>query len=105
MTYNEFCEQQFGYKTLTTYFMDFSIAEKFGKKAIIDTYENAMKYAKTNYKYLVELCMVLNHKIWFTYEKNEPLARIYDELWKKCDNYCCTHLKGEELKYFYRVTD
>lgn len=98
-------EGLFGYTQITTFFEDFGIAEPFGKNAILDTYKRGLEYAKTDYKVLTELVMVLNWKIWEHYEKNEALARIYNDLWQKADNYATGHLKGDELTYFYRTTD
>lgn len=103
MTYAQWCETNLGYKTLTTYFMDFSIAERFGENAIRNTFKKAM--LNKDYKMMTELCMVLNHKIWMHYETNEPLAMVYQELWEKCDAWCCENLKGDELDYFYQTTD
>ena len=97
--------KEIGYTELTTFWDDFSIADKFGVDAIKDTYNNGLKYAKTNYKYLTEFVMVLNHKIWQWYEKRDDLAELYNELWQKADNYANEHLKDEELSYFYRTTD
>ena len=42
----------------TTFWDDFSIAERFGENAILDTYKRAMKEWKSNYKYLTELVIV-----------------------------------------------
>ena len=98
-------EGMFGYKQITTFYMDFRIAEPFGKNAILDTYKRGLEYAKTDYKVLTELVMVLNWKIWEHYETNEPLARIYNDLWRKADEYAMNHLKGDELSYFFRTTD
>ena len=94
-----------GYTPLTTYYMDFGIAERFGKNAIIETYNRAKEQHKNDYKILTELVMVLNWKIWEHYETNETLARIYNGLWEELDNYCCNNLKDEELAYFYATTD
>lgn len=94
-----------GYETQTTFWSDFSIADAFGIDAVKDTYKRAFNEWKTNYIYLTELVMVLNWKIWQHYEKNEPLARVYNELWAEADGYACENLKGEELSYFYRITD
>ena len=106
LTYTTFdSEGAFGYKQITTFYMDFGIAEPFGKGAINETYKNALEYAKTDYKVLTELVMVLNWKIWEHYQNNESLARIYNDLWQKADNYAVEHLKGEELSYFFRTTD
>ena len=89
----------------TTFWQDFSIADKFGIQAVKDTFNRAFEEWKNNYIYLTELVMVLNHKIWEHYETNEPLARVYNDLWERADEYAYTNLKGEELSYFYRTTD
>lgn len=93
------------YETKTTFWEDFSIADVFGIDAVKDTYNRAFKGWKDNYEYLTELVMVLNWKIWQHYEKNEPLARVYNELWQQADLYAVENLKDEELEYFYRTTD
>lgn len=94
-----------GYKQITTFYTDFGIAEPFGKSAILDTYKRGLEYAKTDYKVLTEFVMVLNWKIWEHYQNNEPLARIYNNLWQEADKYAVENLKGEELTYFFRTTD
>lgn len=95
-----------GYKPKTTFWDDFSIADKFGINAIKDTYKRAFAEWKTNYVYLTELVLVLNHKAWQHYaDDNESFAQLYNELWQKCYNYACNNLKGEGLSYFYKTTD
>ena len=89
----------------TTFWSDFSIADVFGNDAIQDTYNRAFKEWKTDYRYLTDLVMVLNHKIWQWYEKDEERAKLYNKLWEEADNYAYENLKGEELSYFYQVTD
>lgn len=105
MTYKEYCKSEFGYDVITTYWEDFSIAERFGAKAIVDTYRRAL--LNTDYKMMTELTMVLNHKIWEWYRKTDlqDFARLYNELWLNCDKRCNETLKGEELQYFLRTTD
>lgn len=106
MTFKVYAKEELGYDTMTTYWEDFSIAERFGKSAIIDTYQRAMKEHKNDYKILTEIVLILNHKIWHHYNNhNEPLADLYNELWQKADAWCCENLKGDELTYFYRVLD
>lgn len=105
MSFKQQMESQTGYSCLTTFFEDFSIADKFGVDAIKDTYARALKEWKSNYKYLTELVMMLNWKIWQYYGKNDGLAIVYNELWQKADTYACEHLKGEELSYYYSTTD
>ena len=95
----------FGYEAKTTFWQDFSIADRFGIDAVKDTYKRAMENWKNNYVYLTELVMVLNHKIWQYYEDYPALADVYNELWGEADDYAVNHLKGKELTYFYETTD
>ena len=85
--------------------MDFSIADKFGVKAVRDTYNRAVEGWRDNIVYLTELVLVLNHKIWQHYQTDEELAREYDELWRGLDGWCVENLTGEDADYFYRITD
>lgn len=98
-------EAMFGYKQITTFFEDFSIADNFGIEAIKDTYNRAFTQWKNDYKYLTELVMVLNWKIWQWYEENEEYGRLYNELWEKTDLWAIENLDGEALTYYYRTTD
>jgi hypothetical protein len=94
-----------GYETITTFWNDFNIADRFGVIAIKDTYHRAFNEWKNDYKYLTELVMVLNWKIWEHYKTNKAYAELYNTLWETADYYACENLKGEELKYFLDVTD
>ena len=98
-------EEMTGYKPQTTFYEDFSIADRFGKFAVVDTFRRAFEEWKDDVVYLTELVMALNWKIWEHYETNEPLARVYNELWAKADAYAVENLKGDDLAYFYRTTD
>lgn len=99
-------EELNGYKPITTFWMDFSIADMYGIKAIKDTYRDVFEYAKMDYEYLTELVMVLNHKCNCHYcDKKMDLAVLYSDLYYKADEYALKNLKGEELRYFYQVTD
>ena len=101
----------FDYECFTTFWTDFTIADslKYGKiSAIKDTYKRAFGEWKTDYKYLTELVMVLNHKIWQWYDDggdHAEIARVYSKLWEEARDYAETHLKGEELDYYWRITD
>lgn len=90
----------------TTFWDDFSIADAFGVYAIKDTFKRAFKEWKHDYRYLTDLVIVLNHKIWQHYENgNQRYAELYDTLWRKVDDYACNNLTSEELKYFFEKTD
>lgn len=98
-------EAMTGYTPKTTFYEDFSIADAFGIPAVKDTYRRAFRAWKNNYEYLTELVMVLNWKIGEHYERNEPLARVYNELWETTQDYAYEHLQGDELDYFIRTID
>lgn len=99
-------EAMTGYKPITTFYEDFSIADKFGISAIKDTYKRGLESAKfMGYKELTELCMVLNWKIWEHCETCPHFATVYQELWEKISEYIPEYLKGEELDYYYRTID
>lgn len=94
------------YEYKTTFWNDFTIADKFGLNAIQDTFNRAFNEWKTDYVYLTDLVMVLNHKLWEHYEAgNNDFAVLYDKLWKEADEYACKNLKDEEAEYYFRVTD
>ena len=94
-----------GYEMTTTFWEDFTIADHFGASAVKDTFKRAFNEWKSNYVYLTELVIVLNHKTWQHYETDESLALVYQDLWEKADNYACEHLTGEEASFFFRITD
>lgn len=96
-----------GYKPKTTFWDDFTIAERFGLTAIHNTFRRSFGEWNTDYIYLTELVMVLNWKVWEWYERdtNSPVATLYQALWEKADAYAGQNLKGEELDYFYLTTD
>ncbi len=89
----------------TTFDMDFAVADAFGVKAIKDTFNRAFKEWKRDAQYLTELVMVLNHRCWYWYQKNDTYSALYSELFYKAQDWAYGHLKGEELKFFLEVTD
>lgn len=104
MTFKEFMAEN-GYELQTTFWSDFSIADRFGLSAIRDTFDRAFEEWKENYKYLTELVLVLNHKIWQYFETRRDIASLYNFLWEKTCQYAVENLKDDELSYYYDVTD
>ena len=93
-------------KFSTTFWSDFRIADAFGVSAIKDTYKRAFEEWKNDYRYLTDLVMVLNHSCWFWYDnENEELSQLYSDLYYQTHDYALENLKGEELSYYFRVTD
>ena len=94
------------YELKTTFWYDFTTADRFGAVAIKDTYKRAFGEWKNNHIYLTELSMVLNWKLWEHYRKNNmEIAKLYDELWRKTDTYAYETLKDNELDYYMSTTD
>ena len=90
----------------TTFFADFTVADHFGAAAVRDTFNRAFKEWKTDYRYLTDLVLVLNRKLWDHYTAGHvALSRLYNDLWEKAQDYAYKHLKGEQLDYFFRMTD
>jgi hypothetical protein len=95
-----------GYTFISSFPMDFSIADFFGPKAVEDTFNRAFnEWKSNNYVYFTELVITLNWKIWEHYQRNPELAKLYNELWEKADSYAMNNLKGKELEFFLKVTD
>lgn len=89
----------------TTFRQDFKIADIFGVSAIKDTYNRTKKEWQDNIEYMAELTAILNWAIWDWYEKNEEIARVYNDLWQDCEDFCYEHFIGEDLKKYLDIID
>lgn len=105
MTWAEKMRNECGYEAKTTFWNDFSIADRFGTNAINDTYKRAFKEWKGSTEYLTELVMVLNHKAWQWSTSDVRYSELYNYLWEKTNDYAIDHLQGDDLKYFLQTTD
>lgn len=109
ISYTLFDSEAFcGYTQMTTFFMDFGIAENFGIEAVQDTYNRAFRQWKHDYKYLTELVMVLNWKSWQHADDcvaKNSLCNLYVKLYSELNDWCYDNLKGDALKYFIQTTD
>lgn len=98
-------EELTGYKVRTTFYIDFSIAEKFGTKGIKSTYEESFEEWNKEYEYVTELCMVLNWKMFRWFSVNDEFYELYRKLYTQLDQWCVNNLKGEELDYYCVTTN
>lgn len=92
----------------TTFTQDFRIAETYGVAAIRDTYRRAFAAWKSQYKYLTELTMVLNHRLhhWFYVAgEDDERTKLYSRLWDESFEWGKANLKGDELYFFLSVLD
>lgn len=94
------------YECKTTFWNDFSIADRFGAEAIKDTYKRARVEWERDRVYGAELLMILNHKCWYWYGKqNKELSKLYAKLWEEYHDWVLDNWKGEDLKYYLRIID
>ena len=103
--YSAAMQRETGYKCITTFWADLTIAEPFGLDAVRETYQRVCNEWRDNYKYFTEFVLVLNHKIWHYHGKNEPLAELYNELWEEADAWANENYTGEAAQYYFNVTD
>jgi len=95
-----------GYETKTTFWDDFSIADKFGLDAVKDTYNRAFDSWHDDVEYVTELVLVLNWKCWDYYRRGmTKLSELYSKLYYKCHHWCCSHLKGADFDYYFNIVD
>ena len=95
-----------GYTQRTTFWDDFTIAERFGVKAIKDTYKNAFQSWKHDIVFIVELVLVLNWKMLYMEEKHMTEKSVmYYKCWVELSNWCERHLEAGAYEYFISVTD
>lgn len=94
-----------GYKTKTTFWEDFSVADAFGADAIRDTFNRSFRDWKNNLEYITELAMVMSWKSCSYYNKNDEYMNLYSDLYHKVDGWCMDNLKGNDLSYYLDTTD
>lgn len=98
-------EKLTGYKPLTSIWDEFCWVEPYGTGDVRDLWCRLLKLCSEDYRYLTELSLVLNWKIWEHYGQNEELAALYDGLWRMTDKYALKNLSGKDLEYYIDKTD
>ena len=93
------------YECKTTFWNDFSIAERFGAEVIKDTYKRTREEWKKDRVYGTELSMILNHKCWYWYEENDTFSKLYAELWEEYHEWVLENWKDGNLTDYLRVVD
>ena len=106
MQYNDWnIEAMTGYKPISTFYMDMSIADRFGPAAIKDTFRRVVDSWADNTEMFTEFVMVLNWKIWEHYQSNDTIAELYDALWNKAKDIVYERFNEEQLEYYYATVD
>ena len=89
------------------FMLDFCIAERFGVKAVKDTFKRAFAEWKDNVEYFASLVLTLNlnHRIWALYKTNDEMTRVYNDLWMKADRYGQKHFKCKAAEFNFSFLD
>lgn len=98
-------EKMLDYKFESSFWEEFSIAENYGGDAVRKHYDLVFSQWKDNLKFLTELVLVLNIKIFIWYGVDDSIGKMYDQLWKETDGYALDTLKGEDLHYYLSTID
>jgi len=98
-------EKMLDYKFDSTLWEEFSVAEGYGSDGILKHYQIVFEQWKDNLKFLTELVLVLNIKIFIWYGVDDSIGKMYDQLWKETDGYALETLKGEDLHYYLSTLD
>lgn len=90
----------------STFIQDFNIANRFGASAVKGTYRRST-YWVDDPEMWAEMCITLNQNIWNLYQTNEPLARVYNDLWQEAMELGRVTYEGDEARAstFYQLTD
>lgn len=105
LNFKLYAKNELGYDSFTTFWQDFTIAERFwGVAAIKDTFNRAFNEWKSDHKYLTELVLVLKIKAeWFGHLHKVEFERLYSELWQDSSIRAQKYLRGEGLSYYNHV--
>lgn len=94
------------YEMKTTFFSDFAIANRFGKKAVIETYQTSFDSFKDDVVYMMELTFVLNINCWQKYHEGDlAMSKVYEELYYECYYKCLDNFKGKDIKKYLDFLD
>ena len=98
-------EKMLDYKFESTFWEEFSIAEDYGSEGVRDHWNLVFEQWKGNIKYLTELVLVLNLKLFIWFKVDDDLGKMYEQLWMETDGYALETLKGDDLHYYLHTLD
>lgn len=93
-----------GYRSQTTFYIDFTIADAFGIHTIQDTYNRIFTGFLDEAIFLTELTIVMQIKHLDWDNKNEEYSKLYLKLYNECKKYCEENLTEDDLKYYEKWT-
>ena len=98
-------ESMCGYTQRTTFWDDFTLAEKLGLSDIERTYRNAFNSWKTDVVFITELVLVLNWKMLYMDERHmTEKSAMYYKCWVALSNWGKRHLEAGASESVITVT-
>jgi hypothetical protein len=80
-----------------TWWSDYTIADRFGIKAIQDTYKRSKYWLEMDPKMFAEMVMVLNHKCWQHNDLgNEEFSLAYEKLFYEANGKLNEYLNRKD---------
>ena len=98
-------EKMLDYKFESTFWEEFSIAENYGRDAVRKYYDLVFSQWKDNIKYLTELVLVLNLKLFIWFKVDDDLGKMYEDLYVDADAYALSSFEGDDLHYYLHTLD
>lgn len=102
---NHFGTPVYKLKFYNNFWLEFTLAEKFGVDGIKSTFKKIFKAYRNNYVDLTELVLVLNCKNREHHQENVRFAKLYNKLYEDANDYAIQNLKHEQLDYYFKNID
>ena len=98
-------ERQFDFHFESTFWEEFSIADGYGPDGIREHYDLVFSQWKDNIKFLTELVLVLNLKLFIWFKVDDDLGKMYEDLYVDADAYALSSFEGDDLHYYLHTLD
>ena len=98
-------EKMLDYKFETTFWEEFSIAENYGVNAVKEHYDLVFPQWRDNIRFLTELVLVLNLKLFIWFGVDDDLGKLYEALYMDADTYALSTFEGNDLDYYLHTLD
>ena len=98
-------EKMLDYKFESTFWEEFSIAENYGPDGVREHYDLVFSQWKDNIKFLTELVLVLNLKLFIWFKVDDDLGKMYEDLYVDADAYALSSFEGDDLHYYLHTLD
>ena len=95
-------------KLKTDMWHKFTVAELKGSKGVEEYFKKVFTELKEkkDVENLTELVLVTNWKCWDHYNMfHQKMSQVYEKLYYRAHNWCCSHFKGQDMDYYFNMVD